>query len=147
MAKINVVHVIGGGVIAGVIINVGGILAWEKILGHEYVTQLGRELPRSAMPRSMFWGYMIAIASTWLYASLRPRYGRGTKTALIVGSMTWFVGMALGNYAFWSLGLIDGRLMLVASAIGLAQMMVATLAGAWVYERRGVDGTGVVSAM
>lgn len=145
MAKINVVHVIGGGIIGGMIINVAGILAWEKILGHQYVTQFGSELPRSAMPRSMFWGYMIAIASTWLYASLRARYGRGVKTGLIVGVVTWFVGMALPNYAFWSLGLFDGRQMLVASVIGLAQLMVGTLAGAWIYERPGVDGS-VVSA-
>jgi hypothetical protein len=54
--------------------------------------------------------------------------------------------MALPNYAFWSFGLFDGQLMVVASVIGLAELLVGTLAGAWVYERPGVYGS-VVRAM
>jgi hypothetical protein len=146
MNKINAVHVAGGGVIAGVIINISAIIAWEKFLGENYVVELGRQFPKSAMPRAMFWGYMIAIAAVWLYAMLRARYGKGARTAVIVALMTWFVGMALPNYAFWSFGLFDGQLMVVASVIGFAEMLVGTLAGAWVYERPGVDGS-VVRAM
>lgn len=140
MPKINLVHVAGGGVIGGVIINVTAIVVWETFLGRNYVAQLGKEFPNTAVPRSMFWGYMIAIAAVWLYAMLRTRYGRGPKTALMVGFMTWFVGMALPNYAFWAMGLFNVPLMLVASGIGLAEMLVGILAGAWIYERPGADG-------
>lgn len=146
MPKINFVHVAGGGVLGGVVINVAAIYAWEMFLGRNYVAQLGREFPNTAVPRSMFWGYMIAVAAVWLYAMLRTRYGRGPKTAVIAAVMTWFVGMALPNYAFWSLGLFNVRLMLVASALGFVELLVGTLVGAWIYERPGVDGSPVRTA-
>lgn len=140
MPKINFVHVAGGGIIAGIIINLCGAFAWEGVLGDAYMAQLGRSFPRTAIPRSMVWGYLIGAVAVWLYAALRSRYGRGVNAALIAGLMTALVGVALPNYAFWSFGLLGGRLMILASAIGFAEVVLATLAGAWMYERPGVDG-------
>ena len=69
----------------------------------------------------------------WLYASLRPMYGVGTKTALI----TCALGIALG----WSmtinainLGLLPLEFGLMEAIFAAVEFPIAILAGAAVYE-------------
>ena len=137
MAKINAVHVLGGGVLAGVIINTSGVFIWQMILGNEYLKQLGRELPGKAIPLSMWWGMLTGIVAVWLYVSLRAQYSSGSKTAALAGAVTWVLGYALPNYSIWTFGILGGSLLVRASAIALVQIVLATLAGAALYNWAG----------
>jgi len=137
MAKINAVHVLGGGVLAGVMINTSGVFVWQMILGNEYLKQLGRELPGKTIPLSMWWGLLMGVVAVWLYVSLRAQYGAGSKTAVLAGAATWVLGYALPNYAIWTFGILGGSLLARASAIALVQMVLATLAGAALYNWAG----------
>ena len=134
MAKINVVHLVGGGLLAGLIYNVIGGVVWEMILHDEFVRQLGRELPKRAIPAAMALGYLIGIMAVWLYASMRAHYGPGPKTAVIAAVVTWMLCFALPHYSFWAAGIFAGSFMALASAIALAELILATLVGAWIYK-------------
>ena len=55
---------------------------------------------RDAPPRSLGEGHMllglamyvlVGIATVWLYAAIRPRYGPGPRTAAIAGFVMWLV--------------------------------------------------------
>jgi hypothetical protein len=72
----------------------------------------------------------------WLYASLRPMYGVGTRTALI----TW----ALGTIWVWSLtinlinlGFFPPMAGLVEAVYESIEFMIAMIVGAAVYEQEG----------
>ena len=69
----------------------------------------------------------------WLYASLRPMYGVGTKTALITSALgivwVWSMMVNLVN-----LGLIPSYLGLLEAAFEAIEIPIALLAGAEIYE-------------
>jgi len=137
MTRINPVHALGGGVLAGVIINVSGVFIWLLLLGNEYLSQLGTSLSRKAIPLSMWWGLLMGTVAVWLYVSLRAQYGAGLKTAMLAGVAAWILGYALPNYSIWIFGILDGPLVFQASAIGFVQIVLATVAGAALYNWAG----------
>ena len=72
----------------------------------------------------------------WLYASLRPMYGVGTKTALITSAL----GVALLSSLFINminLGLLRLQFGLLEAAFEAIEFPIAMLAGAAVYEGAG----------
>ncbi len=137
MTRLNPVHALGGGVLAGVIINVSGAFIWVLLLGNEFMAQLSTSLPRRAIPLSMWWGLLMGIVAVWLFVSLRAQYGAGSKTAALAGVVVWLLGCALPNYSLWTFGILDGLLVSKASAIGFVQIVLATVAGAALYSWAG----------
>ena len=69
----------------------------------------------------------------WLYASLRPMYGVGTKTALITSAfgIAWMVSLFIN---LTNLGLIPPRLALLEAIFETIEFPIAMLAGAAIYE-------------
>lgn len=152
MNKINGTQVVVGGLVAGLVMNVfeaalhGGVLAGdaEALLSKYQVAP-----PQSAVPivSLIAMTFVLGIASVWLYAAIRPRYGAGLRTAMIAGVAVWvmahlwsglYLGMGIG-------GLIPGRLAYLPIAWGLLEAPVGTLAGAWFYTEQGawpVGGSG-----
>jgi hypothetical protein len=80
--------------------------------------------------------FVLGIASVWLYAAIRPRYGAGPKTAVCAGLAVWILahlwsGVYLGaGFA----GLVTPRLAFLPVAWGLFEAPLGTLAGAWLYR-------------
>jgi hypothetical protein len=80
--------------------------------------------------------YVLGLASVWLYAAIRPRFGAGAKTAIVAGLAVWVMahlwsGLYLG---MGFQGLITPRLAFVPILWGLMEAPLGTLAGAWVYR-------------
>jgi hypothetical protein len=134
MAKINPLHVVGSGILAGALINILGSVAWANILGNEYVSHLGAQSTGRTNPGSMGWIVLIGILSIWLYVALRPHFRWSPATAALAGSVTWTLCYALPSYAMWAFGIVSGPLVVVTLGVALAQMLVATLAGAACYD-------------
>lgn len=84
------------------------------------------------------WGFLLGIATVWLYAAIRPRYGAGPKTAIRAGVVTWAVAVFLANLGNYPLGLFPTRLLVISSVVGLVEIVVATLVGAWLYREEEV---------
>ena len=73
------------------------------------------------------------IWAMWLYAAIRPRYGAGAKTAVVTGLSWWLVG-TLADATWASFGLVPVKSFLPLSAAALPEMIVAAIAGAWLYR-------------
>jgi hypothetical protein len=138
MNNINFGRVVLGGLLAGLVLNIGEFLLNEKVLGTEMKAFMAEH--RFAEPGSNF--LIIAIVLTFVmgmvlvlgYACIRPRLGPGVKTAVIAGLFAWF-----GVY-FYS-GVINGVLagistgtMAMVVAWGLVEYLLAAVAGAWLYK-------------
>jgi len=69
----------------------------------------------------------------WLYASLRPMYGVGTKTALITSAFGIILGLSL-FVNFTNLGLVPPRLAFLEMVFEAIEFPIAMIVGAAVYE-------------
>jgi hypothetical protein len=147
MGSINWGRVIRGGLVGGMVINVvefflnGVALAkdWEAAMA-----ALGRP-PIAGSQIAVFfawsfilWGFLIGIFAVWLYAAIRPRYGAGPKTALWVGSFVWGLGYLLTSVTPFLLHLYPRRILAMGLTVRLVEVLLATLAGAWLYREPNV---------
>ena len=140
MARINVGRVIGGGLLAGVVINVVDGLTNGGVLGARWAEEtkrFGIEMTGAAQSRSlagwMTFGFLCGIVLVWLYASMRPRYGPGPKTAVIAGLAVWFI-TRLAFAAWWFSGLYSLDLVAASAVGGLVADVAAGLAGGVLYK-------------
>jgi hypothetical protein len=139
MGRINWGRVILGGLLAGVIINIVEALCGAVILKSRWdaaANALGITMPQDATANTIWvlFGFAVGIWAVWLYAAIRPRYGAGVKTALCAGFATWFLGYLLWSVSLHNMGLFPGSVLVPATAIGLVELLVATVAGAWLYK-------------
>jgi hypothetical protein len=141
MAAINWTRVLLGGLLAGTVMNAGeaalhgGLLGAEaQVLFERYqVPALGSSVPIMSL---IAMTYVLGIASVWLYAAIRPRYGAGIRTAVVAGLAVWVIahlwsGIYLG---MGFLGLIPPRLAYLPVLWGLIEAPLGTIAGAWIYK-------------
>ena len=73
------------------------------------------------------------IWAIWLYASIRPRYGAGAKTAAIAG-MSWWIVSTLADATWGSFRLVPVAALVPLSVVSLPEMVVAAMVGAWLYK-------------
>jgi hypothetical protein len=141
MGKINWQRVILGGLVAGVIINVVEWVVNGVIFAGDWAAVM-KALNRSSAfsPKQIaalnLWGFLTGIATIWLYAAIRPRYGAGAKTAVCAGAAMWFMNYALGGAFPVITHMYPRGLATVTLLIELAEAIVAGLAGAWLYKEK-----------
>lgn len=141
MGRINWGRVFLGGLLAGVVINVGEFL-FHAVIFKDQVAEMMRALgkdPATVMTGNavVIWnilGFLAGIAAVWLYAAIRPRYTAGAKTALIAGIAVWFFARFLGALAEMNMGLSSQRMIMTGLVWGLVEIVIATIAGAWLYK-------------
>jgi hypothetical protein len=69
----------------------------------------------------------------WLYTAIRPKYGPGTKTAVLAGLTLWAIAtLTLGHWS--SMGIVPLNFLLAATTVGLPAWVLGVVAGAWFYE-------------
>ncbi len=141
MANINWGRVIGGGLLAGLVMNIGEATAHGVILGQDSVELFQRfGVPHVPQPWQLIvlvaMTFVLGITSVWLYAAIRPRYGAGPMTAICAGLAVWILAhLWSGVYLFAGFtGLITDKLALLPIATGLIEAPLGTLAGAWLYK-------------
>jgi hypothetical protein len=138
MNNINLGRVLLGGLLAGLVLNVGEFLLNDVVLGpqmREFFARYGIPEPGgSFLAAAVILTFAIGIVLVFLYALIRPRLGPGLKTGIIAGLIMWF-----GIYVYT--GVINGLLfgapvnvMLIGLIWGLLEYLLAAIAGAWVYK-------------
>ena len=141
MGTINWGRVLLGGLAAGLVMNVGEGALHGGILGADAAQQLkafglAETMQPWQLPALVAVTFVLGIASVWLYAAIRPRYGAGPKTAVCAGLAVWVLshvwsGVYLGaGYASF----VTPRLALLPVAWGLIEAPLGTLVGAWLYR-------------
>jgi hypothetical protein len=138
MSRINMRRVILGGIAAGVVINVGESILNLVVLGADMEAAMARlNLPPiggQAIGVFVFMGFVVGILTTWLYAAIRPRFGPGPKTAMCAGAIVWFFAYFYSGLGMVVMGMFTARLMTIAVAWGLVEILVAAVVGAALYK-------------
>ena len=78
----------------------------------------------------VFWSVFSLSGSTQPFA---PRFGAGRATALCAAVAVWCVGYLLAAVTPFALNLFPARLLVIGLVVGLVEVSVGTLAGAWIY--------------
>jgi hypothetical protein len=139
MEKINLGRVILGGIVAGIVGNVLGYVVDGVILAPQWAEGM-KALGKGEFSGNQTLGFIVlglvsGILTVWLYAAIRPRYGAGPRTAVLAGLAVWVIGALLPNAAFmWITGLFPASLTAMTTAAGIAESVIAALAGAALYQ-------------
>ena len=141
MGKINFGRVIAGGLLAGLIINVGEFVLNGLILDKDWEEAM-RVLNKppiagSAIAIFLALGFVLGILMVWIYAAIRPRCGAGPKTALCAGLTVYALGYLYPGAGQLVIGLFPIKLQLIGLAWGLVEIVLAAAAGAWLYKEEG----------
>lgn len=141
MAAMNWTRVLLGGLLAGTVMNVGEATLHAGLLGADAQALFDRyqtAQPGSPVPivSLILMTYALGIASVWLYAAIRSRYGPGARTAVIAGLAVWVIAhLWSGVYLGMGFsGLIPPKLAYLPVVWGLIEAPLGTLAGAWLYR-------------
>ena len=138
MSGINLGRVIGGGLLAGLIINISEFILNGVVLAQQMEAAM-RSLNRPPVDNQMIvWfvvlGFALGIVTVWLYAAIRPRLGPGVRTAVCAALTIWFLAYLYSNAAMAVMQLLPRRLLLVSTVWGLFEIVIAAVAGAWLYS-------------
>lgn len=150
MGHINWKRVILGGLLCGLVINASEFMVNGIFLEDQWADAF-RALGRTAaagpaqMAAFVICNLLVGIFAVWLYAEIQPHYGRKPLTAVIAGLAVWFLGYFLAMFPVIT-NLFPAGLMLIALAVGLAETLAGTLAGAWFYQHVAEHGTSSAAA-
>jgi hypothetical protein len=138
MGNINFGRVILGGLVAGLVLNVGEFVLNDLILGAQMKSFFASH--NFAEPASSF--IAVAVGLTFVmgivlvlgYACIRAHCGPGPKTAVCAALFAWFA-------VYFYSGIINGILfgippatMAIVIAFGLVEYCLAALAGGFLYK-------------
>jgi len=142
MAKINGSRVIVGGLVAGVVCNIFEYVFNALVLKDrwdEAIKALGKEVTYTAGVMAVYicWAFLIGIMAVWLYAAIRPRFGAGPRTAVMAGFAMWIFVYVQGMIVTANMGVLPVGLLLISTIVGLVELVVAALVGAWLYKEEG----------
>lgn len=138
MSGINVQRWMLGGLAAGILLwlleGAASMIYMEDMAAVMAEHNLAMEMDSSGLILSLLVSLLVGFTAVFFYAAARPRFGPGPRTAVIVA-----VGLSMGGFlvsllGYAMLGLFPTRMLVMWGVIGFAEMIVITLAGAWVYK-------------
>lgn len=140
MNGINTGKVVTGGLVGGLVLNILDFVNNSMIMGADFAanaTRLG--LDPAAMEAPVIiasWvviDFLMGILIVWTYASIRPRFGPGPKTAIYAGLIPW-LAISLVMHGLSQVGLFPIALWAKMTVITLIITSVGAVAGAWAYK-------------
>ena len=138
MIKMNMGRVVLGGLVAGLVINIGEFILNMPILGSQWADALKalNRPPLDAAPPTFFiiLAFVLGILTVWLYAAIRPRFGKGPKTAITAGLMMWLLAILYPMAGMLPMNLFPKSLIVTAVLWDLLELPIAALAGACFYR-------------
>jgi hypothetical protein len=138
MGRINIGRVLLGGLVAGVILNVGEYILNDKVLGarmKEYLATHRFPTPGgNAIAVAVVMTFVLGIVIVLGYAAIRPRFGAGPKTAIIAALFAWFGVYVYPDVVGAAFGFVPTSILPIALVWGLVEYSVAALIGAWLYK-------------
>jgi hypothetical protein len=138
MTKINFGRVLLGGIVAGIILNIGEVVLNDIILGPHIeadmkrmgLTPPGYGFAALAVTLTLVFGVLAIL----LYAMIRTRLGPGPKTALLTALILWFCLYAYSGTINMLLINVPPKLILMILGWGLIEYPLGILAGAALYK-------------
>jgi hypothetical protein len=138
MKKINIGRVLLGGLIAGVVLNIGEFLLNSVVLGDDMSADFARlGLPQPGgdfIAKAVVATFVLGVVITFLYAAIRTQFGQGVKTAIYAGLIAWFFVNVYTGVIYGSLGLFSMKPLMIGGVWGLVEYSLGAIAGAWIYK-------------
>lgn len=147
MGGINVGRWLTGGVAAGALIWILEGAASPLYMEEMEAALAAHDLSMEMSVGIYFVGLTVSLIAgltlVFFYAAARPRFGPGPKTAILVGFVLWLGSYFLNLLGYAMFGLFPGGMLTLWGAVGLVEMVLASLLGAWIY-REETGGVGAV---
>jgi len=138
MGKLNMGRVILGGLLAGLVIDIGEFVLNGVILAKDWdaaMKALGKEpIGMQAISVFIVMGFLTGIVIVWIYAAIRPRFGAGVKTGICAGLVVWVLTSLFAAIGQAPTGIFPTRLLVIACVWTLVETPLAAVAGAWLYK-------------
>jgi len=138
MSKINFGRVLLGGIVAGIVLNIGEFVLNGIILGPHIeadMKRMGLTPPGSGFAAlAVTLTFIFGILAVLLYAMIRARLGPGPKTALIIALILWFCLYAYSGTINMLLINVPPKLILMILGWGLIEYPAGILSGAALYK-------------
>jgi len=132
-----------GGLAAGLVLNIIDFLANAVIFAarmqaeaNAFKAGLGDQMAAMGggqIAVYLFFNFIVGLLLVWTYASIRPRYGPGARTAAYVALLFFVFGMIL-TYGYKSMGMMSPGLWWSYTALWFVNLMLASTVGAWLYS-------------
>ena len=135
----NTAKVVTGGLLAGLVFNIGDFVINTFIVAEEN-RQLMTRLGLNPAALESFSGvlpfivvdFLFGILVVWTYAAIRPRFGPGVQTAVRAGLIP-LIAVTLVMAAFTSVGMFPTGMFLKNTVGSIVNVLVGSIAGAWAY--------------
>ena len=138
MATINFARVLIGGLVAGLILNIGEWLLNGMVLAKDmkdFFQKCGLPEPgTNFLVIAVTITFVLGIVLVLGYAAMRPRFGAGPKTAIITALFAWFGIYLYQNLIGFGLGIVPPKALVIALAWGLVEYILAALVGGALYK-------------
>lgn len=138
MGKINVGRALLGGIVTGLILNIGEWVLNGMLLAKDmeaFFKRCGFPEPGSSfIVVAVAITFVLGIVIVFGYAAIRPRFGPGPKTAIIAALFAWVGVYLYQNVIAMGLGMVPPRLVAIALGWGVVEYIIATIAGAALYK-------------
>ena len=146
MAKIDKRRVLLGGLLAGLVINICEMLLYQSGFGEQWeqvMFSLNRQPPQATAVTGMAIAmFAVGFFIIWLYAAIRPRFGKGPKTAVYAGVAVWFIYYVVGFGGTIFMDIFPAGLVLFGIIAGFVECVLAALVGGWVYTETELETDG-----
>ena len=137
MGRINLGRVVIGGLLAGIIINIGEFILNGVLLAEQMNCRDGRAQQAADQPEHdhvvRLFGFGLGCMLVWTYAAIRPRFGAGVKTAICASTLVWGLAYLYPNLFMVIIDIFPTRHDGHGDGLGLVEFIVAGIAGAWAY--------------
>lgn len=139
--NVNLARVFLGGLVAGVVLNIGEVL-FNTVLFAEQMDEVFRRLnvpppAGSFIAVAVILTFALGILIVWLYALIRPRCGPGPKTAICAALIVWFCACVYCGILYGLLLRMPTNLVVIGIVWCLIEYSLAAIAGAWLYRENG----------
>lgn len=141
---INTSKVVAGGLVAGIVMNVGGYVGQGMLLGERMMSEMvaaaptleGKGMSSGAFAGRVLTQFAVGFLLVWLYAAMRPRFGPGMKTAALAAFVVWLCGFLF--YLDWLyLGMMSPGLYALTSLVMAIILVIAAGLGGMIYKEEG----------
>ena len=138
MNRINFGRVLLGGIVAGLLINIGEFVLNDLILGPHIeadMKRMGLTPPGTGFAvLAVGLTFIFGIVAILVYAMMRARLGPGPKTALLTALILWFCVYAYSGAINMLLINVPSQLILMILAWGIVEYPIGVLVGASIYK-------------
>ena len=138
MGKIHLGRVLLGGLVTGLLVNIGETILNVAVAAQSMEEALrARNLPPVGGPAIggfVILTFALGIVTIWLYAAIRPRFGPGPRTAAIAALIVWFFSYLHQGADLTLMGVIPAKITTFGLLWGCAEIVIATIVGAALYK-------------